>query len=155
MLVFQQPFVMCALNTSGHTPCLVCSRQHLLGVKEIMRFKPAECRQQLSTSRLNGPVSLVIVMLALRMSCWVSHLFRAVAGAGQLGSAELFNGCYFNMYGDFTRYLFIKRLPPLDQVVDFPRAVLLPPKTRRAPRITLVRERIPDVMTSAFFTCFA
>mmetsp|Transcript_4325 Transcript_4325/g.7367 ORF Transcript_4325/g.7367 Transcript_4325/m.7367 type:complete len:421 (-) Transcript_4325:409-1671(-) len=39
---------------------------------------------------------------------------------------------------EFDPYLFIKRLPPLDQVVDFPRAVLLPPKTRRAPRITLV-----------------
>uniref|UniRef100_A0A7S0RHZ6 FCP1 homology domain-containing protein n=1 Tax=Pyramimonas obovata TaxID=1411642 RepID=A0A7S0RHZ6_9CHLO len=39
---------------------------------------------------------------------------------------------------EFDPYLFIKRLPPLDQVVDFPRAVLLPPKTRRAPRMTLV-----------------
>lgn len=37
------------------------------------------------------------------------------------------------------RYLFIKKLPPLEQCVQFPRTILLPPKTRRAPRITLVR----------------
>jgi len=39
---------------------------------------------------------------------------------------------------EFDPYLFIKKLPPLEQCVQFPRTILLPPKTRRAPRITLV-----------------
>ncbi|KAK3248591.1 hypothetical protein CYMTET_41950 [Cymbomonas tetramitiformis] len=39
---------------------------------------------------------------------------------------------------DFDPYLFIKKLPPLEQCVEYPRKLLLPAKTRRAPRITLV-----------------